>query len=100
MCFGNRFIAGARCGQAILNLALAQKRKDLVGALTQHFVAAESGDPLHGAIPGNDAAVAIKRKEAIDASVEQALQQRWGFVRQSVRSVDFFRELFCPGKQQ
>jgi hypothetical protein len=42
--------------------------------LAHHSLAAASRDLLHCTIPRNNAAVAIKREEAIDARVEQALQ--------------------------
>jgi hypothetical protein len=73
MSFGNGFVTGKRGGQTTLSGGLAQERKDLVGALAEDFFAAPPGNPLHSAIPSNDAAVAIKRKKAVDAGVEQAL---------------------------
>ena len=97
MGFGNGVSTGERGGQTTLDARLAQERKDVVSALAQHFVATSTGNALHCVIPCNDPAVAIERKEAVDASVEQALQQRWGFVLQTVRVGGFrFGIYFAP----
>lgn len=96
MFFGNGFITGERRGQTTLALRFTEKGKDLVSALAKHFLAAPPGNPLHCTVPRNDSPVAIERKEAVDAGVEQALQERWGFVLQSVKSVDFVQEFILP----
>ena len=65
----------------------SQKRKDLFHGLAQHCFTGQTGDTLHRAVPRNDAAVAIKREDAVNARVEQTLQESWRFVRQAEKSI-------------
>ena len=84
---GNCFFA-FECGQeTTVATFFAQERKDVADAFTQHRLAAETRDALHRAVPRDDAAVAIKREDAVNARVEQTLQESWRFVRQAENSI-------------
>lgn len=71
--FRHRLRAGKRRRQTTFGAAGPQKRENFVRSSTDHFFTAKPGNALHRAIPRDDAALAIKREETVDAGVEQTL---------------------------
>ena len=72
---GNSFFA-FECGEeaTVVTLVL-QEREDIADAFAEHGLAAEAGDALHRAVPRDDAAVVIEREHAVDARVDQLVEQ-------------------------
>ncbi len=78
MIFGNRSLSSERRSETVVTAWFPQKREDVNHTFAQHFIAAETGDALHGAIPGDDLAIAIKREDTVDARVDQSGKQECG----------------------
>ena len=72
MILENRFRARQRHRQATVHALRSEERKDLISSSPEHSLAIEAGHAFHSAIPRDDAAVAVKREQSVDAGIEQA----------------------------
>jgi hypothetical protein len=75
MVLRNRFFTFEHSREARLVSRVAQKRKNVDDALAEHLIVAETCDPLHRLVPGDEMAVAIEREYAVDARVDQSSQE-------------------------
>src|SRR5678816_1320271 len=79
----NQLFTFERSDEATVVTLFSQERKDVANAFAEHGFATETGDTLHGPIPGNDLAVAIEREDTVDARVDQPVKQKCRSVVQS-----------------
>src|SRR5215203_2569397 len=86
MIFGNYFPTFERGRKTIPTDRFTQERKDVDNLFAQDFFAAQARNALHGAIPGNQATVAIKREDTIDAGVDKSSEQECGVCIQNSRA--------------
>src|SRR5215217_6821047 len=79
--------AGERLEVVFVFSAFLQAGEKIESAFAQHVLTLDTGDALHGAIPGGVTALAIECDDAIDVGFEQAFEKQ-------VLFLDFVRHCF------